>query len=63
MSIKPSHPEVLSIAETASRLRIARETCRKLIHEGRIESFRLGRQIRIPARVVERLLAGVGGRV
>lgn len=48
-------PAFLSVAEAAKTLGVSRNTVYTLVRSGVIASVRIGRQIRIPAAVLEQL--------
>lgn len=57
------HPAtlVLTVIEVAQLLRISRNTCYDLVHEGRIPSVRLGRRVLIPRQGLEEWIAREAG--
>jgi excisionase family DNA binding protein len=53
--------EILTANEVAARLRVSRETVRRLILSGDLPAARVGAQFRFHADDVERLLKPAGG--
>lgn len=47
------YPDVVSIAELQSMLRISRNTAYELVRSGKIRSVKIGRTYRIPRSAVE----------
>lgn len=47
------YPDVVSIAELQSMLRISRNTAYELVRSGKIRSVKIGRTYRIPRAAVE----------
>lgn len=47
------YPDVVSIAELQSMLRIGRNTAYELVRSGKIRSVKIGRTYRIPLTAVE----------
>ena len=47
-----------SVGEVAQRCGVCKNTVRKLISEGTLESFRAGRRLLVPAVALERLASG-----
>lgn len=47
------YPDVVSIAELQSMLRISRNTAYELVRSGKIRSVKIGRTYRIPLTAVE----------
>ena len=54
-------PEVLRVVDAAVLLGMDTETIRRALRLGGLPGFKVGREWRIPADVVERLLVGSGG--
>ena len=52
----PTH-DLLTVAEFAQRFKTTVNTTRRLIQEGNLKAFRLGRVYRIPASEVDRLFS------
>lgn len=50
------YPDVVSIAELQSMLRISRNTAYELVRSGKIRSVKIGRTYRIPRAAVEAYL-------
>jgi putative molybdopterin biosynthesis protein len=48
--------ESYTIAEAARLLKVSKDTIRRMIKEGELESFRVGRQIRIRKDVLDKLM-------
>lgn len=48
-----NYPDVVSIAELQSMLRISRNTAYELVRSGKIRSVKIGRTYRIPRTAVE----------
>lgn len=48
-----NYPDVVSIAELQSMLRISRNTAYELVRSGKIRSVKIGRTYRIPRAAVE----------
>ncbi len=51
-------PNVLTVVETATFLRVGRSAAYEAIRSGEIPSIRVGRSIRVPRAALERLLSG-----
>lgn len=49
-------PSVLTVAEAAKILRLAKNTCYGAIHRGELPAFRVGRRLLVPRDALERLL-------
>lgn len=49
-------PEVMTVPEVATVLRIARNNCYALVRSGRLRSVRIGRSIRVPRHCVTEFL-------
>jgi DNA (cytosine-5)-methyltransferase 1 len=45
--------EFYTIEEVAKRLRVSTETVRKLIASGSLQSYKVGRQYRIPVQAID----------
>ena len=58
MSNAAVHSPLLSVAETATRLRVSEKTIRRLIARGELPALRVGSQIRIDVADLERWLHG-----
>lgn len=52
-----SNPMVYSFAETAKQLLISRGTLYKLMEDGLIQGFRIGREWRFPTTEIERFIS------
>jgi excisionase family DNA binding protein len=55
---KTKEASVLTIPETARRLRISVQSCYSAAREGSIPTIRIGHLIRVPRIALERLIAG-----
>jgi excisionase family DNA binding protein len=53
----PIYPEVYTVEEFAKLFKLSPEAVRLLIRKGEILAIRIGRQYRIPQRVVEQYFA------
>lgn len=49
--------ELLTVDETAARLRMTAKGIYRAIRDGRVPAIRIGRRVRIPAESIERLIA------
>jgi excisionase family DNA binding protein len=49
---------LLTVREVAEQFRVSKMTVYRLVHDGQIESVRVGRSYRIPAAAVETYLRG-----
>jgi excisionase family DNA binding protein len=52
-----SNPTLLTIREASNRLGLQESTLRKWLLQRRIAYCKLGRSVRVPAQVVEKLIA------
>jgi excisionase family DNA binding protein len=52
----------LTVAEAAAALRLAPQTVYELVADGRLDSYRAGRAIRVPRAAVDAFMAGRGTR-
>lgn len=52
---------LLTVPETAKRLRISRNMCYELVAEGRLPSVRLGRRVLVPRFALEEWIARQAG--
>lgn len=53
-------PEMLKVAEVASRLRVDQRTVYRMIQRGQLRAVRVGRLLRIPAQALRAFLVGQG---
>lgn len=51
-----THPEYLTVAEVAARVRVSKMTVYRLVHTGELAGIRVGRSFRIPATIVDAYL-------
>jgi excisionase family DNA binding protein len=54
----PHLPDLLTVAEVATLLRVSRMTVYRLIHTGELSAIRLGRTFRIPTHAVRTIMDG-----
>lgn len=52
-----SKPNLYTIAEVAQFMRVSKMTVYRMVHSGDLPAIRVGKSYRIPASVVEQILA------
>jgi excisionase family DNA binding protein len=58
--MESEHPDVLTLRELASYLRVSLRTAYQLVADGDVPAVKIGGQWRIPRAALERQLAGAG---